>query len=385
MFSKQFTFPLAVVDGPALEHNLAEMARYCAARGVVIAPHGKTTMSPEIAAAQLAAGAFAITVATVTQALAYHRHGVQRVLVANEVTDPGSLDWLLETMDADPAFAPIVCADSVAAVRLLAEAAAARAPRRPLDVLIELGHPGGRTGARTIDDAVEVGREVQRSGHLRGVGVTGYEGTLGHAGTPAEAERVHRFCLDLLEVGRRLVMTGALPQRHIVSAAGSLFFTEVCDALAEAASHDGVQVVLRSGAYAIHDHGLYDRVTPSNRGIRDAPTFRPTTTIWAPVLSVPEQGLAILLLGRRDVGFDQGLPAPLRHRGPDGALRPIVGAETTELNDQHAFVRLPEGYDVSPGDLLQLGISHPCTTFDKWQVLPVVDGEFVVDLIHTFF
>jgi D-serine deaminase-like pyridoxal phosphate-dependent protein len=37
------------------------------------------------------------------------------------------------------------------------------------------------------------------------------------------------------------------------------------------------------------------------------------------------------------------------------------------------------------GDIVACGISHPCTAFDKWQLIPVVEDEHVVDLIRTFF
>ena len=60
----------------------------------------------------------------------------------------------------------------------------------------------------------------------------------------------------------------------------------------------------------------------------------------------------------------------------------------TGLNDQHAYLR----WDGAPplalqvGDRVALGISHPCTTFDKWSLLMVVDEENrVVDAVKTFF
>jgi D-serine deaminase-like pyridoxal phosphate-dependent protein len=37
------------------------------------------------------------------------------------------------------------------------------------------------------------------------------------------------------------------------------------------------------------------------------------------------------------------------------------------------------------GDWVDCGPSHPCTVFDKWQLLPVVDGDTVVDLVRTWF
>ena len=38
------------------------------------------------------------------------------------------------------------------------------------------------------------------------------------------------------------------------------------------------------------------------------------------------------------------------------------------------------------GDLVGFGISHPCTAFDKWRVIPVVDDELrVTGAVRTFF
>ena len=56
------------------------------------------------------------------------------------------------------------------------------------------------------------------------------------------------------------------------------------------------------------------------------------------------------------------------------------------LDDQHAYLSVPPDCGLAPGDLVCLGISHPCTAFDKWRVIPVIDDEYrVVDAVHTFF
>ena len=155
---------------------------------------------------------------------------------------------------------------------------------------------------------------------------------------------------------------------------------------AELAAGDGVTAILRSGAYLTHDHGHYDVVSPATRGVAGAPALRPAIELWAQVLSRPEPGLALLGAGRRDVGFDSGLPVPLRAVRRDGGQLGIGGATVTELNDQHAYLRLPESSAMAPGDLVGLGISHPCTTLDKWRMIPVVNSDDrVVDVVHAFF
>jgi D-serine dehydratase len=115
----------------------------------------------------------------------------------------------------------------------------------------------------------------------------------------------------------------------------------------------------------------------------------PAFELWAAVLSRPEPGLAIVGAGRHHVAFDQDMPLPLRIR-PAGASRAdaalAAGMHISSLDDQHAYLRLSADSALAPGDLVGMGISHPCTTFDKWHVIPVVDDDYhVVDAVHTFF
>jgi D-serine deaminase-like pyridoxal phosphate-dependent protein len=111
--------------------------------------------------------------------------------------------------------------------------------------------------------------------------------------------------------------------------------------------------------------------------------------VWAQVCSRPEPRLALLTMGRRDVSFDQDMPVPQRlRRGRSWAADLLAGSAVVKLNDQHAFLTLaPAAEDaVRVGDWIEFGVSHPCTVFDKWQLIPVLDaGDRVVDLVRTFF
>ena len=78
-------FPLLVLKETALAHNIAVMAEWCRHNGFLLAPHGKTTMCPQIYRRQLDAGAWAITVANVSQAMVCVRSGIRRILIANQV------------------------------------------------------------------------------------------------------------------------------------------------------------------------------------------------------------------------------------------------------------------------------------------------------------
>lgn len=111
--------------------------------------------------------------------------------------------------------------------------------------------------------------------------------------------------------------------------------------------------------------------------------------VWAYVQSRPEAEKAILAMGKRDVSYDSRMPEPLYWHRPGRAGPPLPIPErhaVAGLNDQHCHLVLPADSPLQVGDMVAFGISHPCTTFDKWQVIPVVDDDYaVVDAIRTFF
>jgi D-serine deaminase-like pyridoxal phosphate-dependent protein len=382
LFGPGFTMPVLVLRESAVAHNVGAMAAYCAASGVRLAPHGKTTMAPQLFARQLAAGAWAITAATVAELQVYRAFGIPRVLLANELTDPAGASWLAGELAADPGFDCYVYADSLPGVRVLDEAMRRAGPARPLPVLVELGYPAGRTGCRDLATAEAVARAVAQAGSLRLAGVAGYEGLLGRDRSPRTIGRIAAYCRELRSLGERLAAAGLAPDELILSAGGSAFFDVVVRELtSSSAGRPAPMVVLRSGVYIAFDHGMYAAVVPS-----PPPAFEPALELWAHVLSRPEPGLALACAGRRDVAFDAGLPVPLRIRGRDGASRQAVGMRVVRLDDQHCYLQLPEDATLGPGELVCFGVSHPCTTFDKWRVIPVVDAGYrVVDAIHTFF
>jgi D-serine deaminase-like pyridoxal phosphate-dependent protein len=399
LFGGGFDMPVMVLREAALRQNIESMAAYCAAAGVLHAPHAKTTMAPQLIARQLAAGAWAVTAATIAHAQVYRAFGVPRVLIANQLTERGAAEWLARELAADPGFDCYVYADSLAGVAMLDEAARSIGAGRPLKVLVELGYPGGRAGCRSVEDALAVAGAVESAAGLELAGAAGYEGGIQRDDPQATLAAVAAFCADLAALGWLLPRPAPGAAAHILSAGGSSYFDVVCRELSAARpGQQPARVVLRSGAYISHDHGRYAATGPGSREAADGPgsasipVFAPALELWASVLSVPEPGLAIVNAGRRDVSNDQGMPVPLRVRAPGagehgaGGYRQATGMRVVRLDDQHGYVRMPEPGLLSPGDLVSLGITHPCTSFDKWRVIPVVDeDDRVVDAVHTFF
>jgi D-serine deaminase-like pyridoxal phosphate-dependent protein len=384
LYAAGFGYPVLTLRESALAGNLEAMAAYCASAGVELAPHGKTAMSPELAARQLASGAWGITVATIGQLRAYRAFGFPRLLLANELVDEAGIAWLADELAADPGLAVYCYVDSTEGVAILDRVLTARPAGRRLPVLVEIGR--GRTGCRTDDQALAVAKAAAATGTLTVAGVAGYEGSMGGDPRKQAPGPITSFCRRLANLARTMsASTGADAGREfIVTAGGSVYFDVVARELT-AGQPAGMTVILRSGGYLFHDHGIYQAVTPAARGVTGAPVLRPALELWAQVLSRPEPGLALLSAGRRDVGFDSGLPVPLRARR-DGGTPGLAGAEVTGLNDQHAYLRLDPDTTLAPGDLVCLGISHPCTTLDKWRVIPVLDEQDrIIDVVHTFF
>ena len=355
-----FATPLLTIESAATAHNVALMANWIETRGFELAPHGKTTMSPQLWQQLLDGGAWGITLATGWQVQLARAFGFSRLILANQLIDPVVLRWLATELE-DPSFEFMCWVDSIAGVELMR--AGLTGVCRPVDVVIELG--SRRTGARTVEEALAVVAAVDAAPELRLVGVGGYEGSAGSTRSSDDVGAV-RSWLD-----RLVNLHGAVQweREPIVTAGGSAYFDLVAEALAPLVGR--ARVILRSGAYQLHDDLHYARLTPLAE-------LRSAIHGWSRVLSTPEPGLAILDGGKRDFPYD--LDLPVTAHGP-----------VTKLNDQHGYLSTDAGADaVAVGDVVRLSLSHPCTALDKWRLIPVIEDANaadprVIDLIRTFF
>ncbi|MBD3010987.1 amino acid deaminase [Streptomyces sp. 5-10] len=386
LFTGGFTTPVLALSAEALEHNLVAMERYSAAHGLAFAPHGKTSLAPQLFERQLAHGAWGITAAVPTQVRIYRAFGIQRIFLANEVVDAAALHWLAAELDADPDFRFIAYVDSVRGVELMDAALRETGARRPVDVVVELGGgEGARTGVRTEAECATVADAVAATETLRLVGVAGYEGEV----PKADGERVRAWLRRLTALAVDFDAAGRFEDvdEVVVSAGGSAWFDAVADVFAELPTLSRpVLKLLRSGAYVSHDDGHYRHITPFNR-VPEEGELHPAFRLWAQVVSRPEPGQAFLNAGKRDAAYDLDMPEPqLIRSARDASTRPATGLTITALSDQHAWVSVADDTDLEVGDWVALGLSHPCTSFDKWQLIPVAEADgTVTDYIRTFF
>jgi D-serine deaminase-like pyridoxal phosphate-dependent protein len=412
LFTDGFATPVLALSAERLEHNLELMETYATRHGLAFAPHGKTSMAPQLFHRQIEHGAWGITLAVPHQVRVARAFGIQRVFLANELVDAAALRWVAAELAGDPEFRFICYVDSVRGVELM-HAALSPLPAggRPVDVVVELGAgEGARTGARTEADCVAVADAVAAVDTLRLVGVAGYEGEVPDADPErvrAWLRRLTALAADFDKAGRFSGSgsassgsassgsasatsgsgSGAGLDEIVVSAGGSAWFDAVADVFAEIPEFSlPVLKLLRSGAYVSHDDGHYKHVTPFNR-VPEEGALHPAFRLWAQVVSRPTADQAFVNAGKRDAAYDLHLPEAQVVRGArDGAERPATGIEVTGLSDQHGWLRTSAEADLEVGDWVGLGLSHPCTSFDKWQLIPVVEADgTVTEYVRTFF
>ncbi|AQG97652.1 amino acid deaminase [Burkholderia sp. KK1] len=387
LLEEDVSLPAAVLYSDRIEHNLKWMQAFVGEYGVKLAPHGKTTMAPQLFRRQLDTGAWGITLATAHQVRAAYRGGVHRILMANQLVGKRNMGMIAELL-TDANFEFFCLVDSADGVDQLGEFFSS--VRKKLNVLVELGVPGGRTGVRDDAQRDAVLAAIARwQGTIELAGIELYEGVL------QDETKVREFLKSAVDVTRKLIADGKIARKPaILSGAGSAWYDVVADEFAKANS-DAIEVVLRPGCYLTHDVGIYKKAqneifarNPIAKKMGQG--LKPALQLWAYVQSIPEPDRAIIGLGKRDSAFDAGMPEPAKHFRPGNEaprdVSPDEGWEIFGLMDQHAYLRIKPGDDLKVGDMIAFDISHPCLTFDKWRQILVVDPKYrVTEVIETFF
>ena len=386
--------PIALIKRGALDHNLAWMQGQARAWKIDLAPHGKTTMSPQLFKRQLDAGAWGLTFATVKQLRVGVAAGARHTLIANQVVDGADLHGIQALLAGHADLRIAFLVDSTAQLDLIERWSDTHRIARPFEVMLEIGVSGGRTGCRTHAEATTLAARLHASTAVKLVGIECYEG-MGLQGTTDHDAPLAAALMDRVEAiavecaNRQWFETDEV----LISAGGSAIFDLVAPRLTPVLGRP-VRGLLRSGCYVTHDHGTYKRylkVVDDRLGCAQGESLRPALEVWTLVQSRPEPGLAILTVGRRDISYDLEMPIPIK-RAARGAKMPSdvpASWKVTALNDQHAYLRwdaTDEATAPAVGDRVGLGISHPCTTFDKWHWMPIVENDYrVSDAVSLHF
>jgi D-serine dehydratase len=258
-----------------------------------------------------------------------------------------------------------------------------------LNVLIELGTKGGRAGVRDLAGLNKLIIELANwKNSISLCGIEVYEGVL------STESNIKEFLQRAIQTTKQLAQEKLFDRGPVLlSGAGSAWYDVVAESFSGADIGIPFEVILRPGCYLTHDVGAYQSAqleihkrNPVAAEMKNS--LKPALRLWAYVQSIPEAGHAIIGLGKRDAAFDAGLPKPSLHFRP-GNLLPDSIPESwslTKMMDQHAYMQFPLGADIHIGDMVEFNISHPCLTFDKWKIVPIVNRNFdIIDLVQTFF
>ena len=379
-----FPLPLAVIKETAIEHNLLWMKDFCEKRQLDIAPHGKTSMSPELYARQLDAGAWGISFANVFQASLGIRHGVKRIIIANQVYQQADLEALSVLLATYPDIRVYFLVDSVEQVDAIEKWQSSTQSKKPFTVLIELGIQGKRTGCREHEQAMTLARKIKDTRGLLLCGIECYEGALATCDHEHDQASVAALMNRVQQLAVACEKENLFENEEILlTAGGSAIFDLVAQHLKPQLQRP-TRAILRSGCYLTHDHVHYRKMLKCvGERLQLRETLRPALEVISSVQSCPEEGLALLTMGKRDVSYDMDLPVAIwRANLGDQVVSGVPSHwEITALNDQHAYLKFnpatPTLEHPHVGQIIGSGISHPCTTFDKWRWMPIVNDHYL--------
>jgi len=392
LLAEDLPLPVCVLKADAVSRNETLMRTFLERTGALLSPHGKTTMSPQLFDRQDKAGAWAITVGTVHQIQVARHFGARRIVLANQLVGKQGLRYVADELARDPGFEFFCLVDSVAGVETLAAAAKARGLSGRLGVFLEGGMQGGRTGVRDLDTARAVARAAKAAEPY--VLLRGVEGFEGLVSGPEAALRVTQF-LDFLGEIAKLVDAEDLCAEGplVLTAGGSAFYDMVVEKFRGLNLKRPKSILMRSGCYITHDSVMYeshfDKIAERSKMLAELGRPEPALEVWAYVQSRPEPTRVLVTMGKRDVSYDPHLPVPKLWYRPGSSPRTpakLAGHVCVNLNDQHGYLDVPADSPLQVGDMVGFGISHPCLTFDKWQMIALVDAKYgVVDAIRTYF
>jgi D-serine dehydratase len=377
--------PILTVDTPALRANETVFLDYAKKAGVLLAPHAKTPMMPAFAKMLIEQGAWGATVANIQQLHTLLEGGITRLIYASPPGGTSGARHFIDALKAFPAAEVFIFLDSVEAVAAL-DAATTNIGDARVSGLVELGF--GRTGARTLETAVAIRDAIlATNGKIELAGVATYEAAAVDGSDYRRAfEELFQLVSDAFYTIRDVVGS---EKTMTITAGGSMYFDEVIARLEPIARQGNARLVLRSGAIFFSDDGLYKRALEAveARGITGqlGRSIRPVLSLWTEVLSQPEPGLMICGFGMRDAPNDQGMPI-IRRAFRDGREIDIgdPAPVVEKLNDQHAYVRGNAALRI--GDVLELGISHPCTALQRWRLVYGINEQgLIVDILTTHF
>jgi D-serine deaminase-like pyridoxal phosphate-dependent protein len=345
----ELTTPALLVDLDAMESNLHAMAGYFANKPAKLRPHFKNHKSPMLAWKQIRAGAIGMTCATLREAEILVQHGVDNILIANEIAGETKSIALAELSRLAIVIAAV---DSVAAVRDLARAQRNRGSqiKTVIDVNIGLNRCGVPPGEEVLElawSALDQGLEV--------CGIMGYDGH--HQVLPPSEERDEqvRMGAECLVHSAELLRANRIPV-DILSTGGTGTYNV-------AGVYPGVTEI-QAGSYLLMDT-LYQE-----RGSK----FRRSLSVLTTVLHSSAYGHAVVDCGLKAISSERGLPD----------VKDADEIELKALHAEHGLLHWNSGASntLAVGQKLQLNVRYSDATLNLHSRLFGVRNGTIEEVFH---
>ena len=394
-------FPILTIKKSFFNKNILSMHKYVKANKVFLAPHIKTSMSPQIIQQIFNLGCWGFTVANNQQLSVLLKMGIRKIIFANLITNQSNIDNLFQLINQYKDIQIYICVDSIFGINLLKTLSKKLNFNRVIKILIEVGYQNSRSGIRNIKSLNKILDSLRiLPVNFKISGILFYEGASAVNNYSISLKRVEKCIKLAFNCLNFLISNNIINNKEcIISGGGSEYFDLVVDSFKKNKKNKNFKFVIRPGSYIAYGHGYYlsslnkindrKKIIIKNKKINATDLFQPSLELWAHVISQQDSGKAILNFGKRDVSFDLGYPIPLLvyrngkilHKSPYD--KNIV---VYKLNDQHAFIKFSKNYNIEVGDLVKFGVSHPCITIDKWKIFYMInDNNTIVEAFKTFF
>jgi D-serine deaminase-like pyridoxal phosphate-dependent protein len=348
--------PNLLLDLDALERNIATMAAHTGAAGLQLRPHTKGGKSLQIARRQLSAGAIGVCCSTLGEAEVFAGSGIAGVLITSPVVTPPMIARL--TALNARAEGLMVAVDNPANVDALA--AAARAAKKRLGVIVEFDVGQGRTGTTSIASAVALAGRVEAAPDLRYCGIQAYYGHLQHVADYGERAQAARTQMGRVrELLQQLGAAGLAPE--IVTGGGTGTF--------DIDPGGRVYTELQPGSYPFMDREYVEIPLGAER----AAPFAPALFVQASVVSANRPGFAVVNAGYKSFATEGGMPR---------LLSPELGDATYKLmGDEHGGIAYdPARATLAIGDLVEFLAPHCDPTINLYDRYHVVRGDTLAEI-----
>ena len=324
----QIKTPALLVDLDAMEANLRDMADFFADRTCKLRPHFKNHKSPMLAWKQIRAGGIGMTCATVREAEILVEHGIEGILIANEIAGQEKPERLAELSRNASV---MVCVDNCHSVRDLA--AAQRNRKSQIGALIDVNIGLNRCGVVPGQAALDLARYALEHG-LAVRGIMGYDGHLQAVPPSPERDEIVRQGSKAM-VDSAALLEGAGIPAPIRSTGGTGTY-------AVSGDYPGITEI-QAGSYLLMDNIYVSR----------GASFQRSLTVLATVVSTRDRDHVVLDCGVKAISGERGLPT----------LKDAPGAQFKALHAEHAIVELdPQSPPMTPGQKVEVWVHYSDAT-----------------------